>query len=639
MVDLEPAAAPYAPIGDYALIGDCHGSALVRKDASIDWACLRRFDSGSIFGRLLDAERGGSFQLRARGPVTFSRRYLPDTNVLETLIFGPEGEARILDCFAMRGGGRTRPLRQILRRVEGVRGQVAFEVLIQPRFDYGSLHPWLRHHKREGVYSAVGGDDAIVLTSECPLETDRHAVAWRGGFELRAGQRRRFTLTATLPHDLALDRVPARSFDARLRTTLAWWRRWVKKGSRVVCADEVRRSALVLKLLTCAPTGAIVAAPTTSLPERIGGDRNWDYRYSWIRDSTMTLSALFSVGHPEVATGFKRFIETATAGKPDELQIMYGCYGERRLTELTLAGLDGYRGSRPVRVGNSAATQTQLDVYGELLDAASLWLRVSHGLTDDGWRFLRGLVDVACERWREPDRGLWEVRGEPQHFVYSKVMCWLAVARGIQIADEERLPCDRARWIATRDQIRKSVEQHGVDRERRCFVQAYGSHEVDACLLRLPIVGFVPPDDPRMRATLAAVREDLSMGPLVRRYRTQRTEDGLDGGEGAFLMASFWLVDVLAMSGELDEAERLYRELLTLSNEVGLFAEEYDPTRREQLGNFPQAFTHIALIAAAEQLRLSRKNGGAKKPLAHRPLKCHATGATAHHGRPRRCEG
>jgi len=609
--------ARYAPISDYALIGDCHGSALVRRDGSIDWLCLTRFDSGGVFVRLLDDQRGGAFRISARDLIETRRRYLPDTNVLETTLVTRTGEARLTDCFAMRKGGRERPLRQLLRRIEGVRGRVELELEITPRYDYGDLHPWLRWHQKERVWSAVGGDDGIVVSSDAPLAIDREGCAFRCTLTLGPRQRRRFALTAAQPWALQLRRVSAREIDARIGRAARWWRAWVARAHDGL-APEVTRSALVLKLLTCAPTGAIVAAPTTSLPERPGGSRNWDYRLSWIRDSTMTLAALFSVGHPEAASAFQRFIRTATAGRVEELQIAYGCYGERRLPELEVTHLDGWRGSRPVRVGNAAAHQTQLDVYGELLQAAHLWVGLEKHPDEDEWRFLSDLVEAAARRWPEPDRGLWETRGEPRHFVYSKVMCWVALDCGLRIAERIGARCDRERWQSVRDQIRRSVEENGVDRERGCFVQAYGSRELDASLLRLPIVGFVPVDDPRMRATLEAVREDLAVGPLVRRYRSEQAGDGLPAGEGAFLMASFWLVDALAMAGRDDEAAELYRELLALGNDVGLYSEECDLETRELLGNFPQAFTHVALITAADQLRRLRSEHGAGRSLAER---------------------
>ncbi len=628
----------YDPISDYALIGDCHGSALVSRKGAIDWACLARFDAAPVFCRLLDDGKGGTFALLPDGVTGVTRRYLPDTNVLETTFSTRTGVARVLDCFAMRPGGRMHPLRQILRFVEGVDGEVSFGVVIQPRFDYASITPWLRRHGDRGAYSAIGGDQAFALQSEVPLEISGDAT-FRGELTVRPGQRRRFSIVSRPPHDLRPEPPSAEVLDRRLEATIAWWRGWVAKGTYdATYRDPVVRSALVLKLLTCAPTGAIVAAPTTSLPEEVGGVRNWDYRYSWVRDSSHTLEALLEVGHPEVATGFKLFMERATAGRADELQVIYGCTGERRLTETTLTHLDGYRGSRPVRIGNGAAEQTQLDVYGELLNASHAWRRAGSEVTTEGWRFLSGLVEAACARWKEPDRGLWEMRGEPRHFVESKVMCWLALERGVQAAEETRRPCEIDRWRAVRDEIRETVEREGVDRERGCFVQSFGSREVDASLLLLPLVGFVDAGDPRMRATVEAIERDLTRGVLVRRYRAEAAGDGEPGGEGAFLMASFWLVDVLSMQGRVEEAESHFKDLLGLANDVGLLAEEYDPSAREQLGNFPQAFTHMALINSAGRLQRARSGTGPEgregEPGEARGRR-NIVGGTLHHARPR----
>ncbi len=607
----------YVPIADYALIGDCHGAALVSRDGAVDWACVERFDQGGFFCRILDADKGGTFALTPRERTGVTRRYLPDTNVLETTFTTKTGKARVLDFFAMRPRGRTNPHRQLLRIVEGVEGTVTFDVLVQPRFDYGSLRPWLRH--TGSVYSAVGGDDAFVLQADVELRIAREEASFVGEVSVRARQRKRFSIVAQRPWDMNLERLTQRTIDLRLAGTIRWWQRWVKRGSYdPTHREHVVRSALVLKLLTCAPTGAVIAAPTTSLPEEIGRDRNWDYRFSWVRDSAHTLAALFAVGHPEVAAGFKLFIERATAGSADDLQVVYGCYGERRLTEERLTHLEGWRGSRPVRVGNGAAQQQQLDVYGELLNAAHLWRRSGARINDDGWRFLRSLVEGACAHWREPDRGLWEVRGEPRHFVESKVMCWVALQRGTQAAEERGLPADLARWRRERDAVREAIDREGVDPERGCFVQSFGSRELDASLLLLPIVGFVDPDDPRMIATVKAIEEDLCDGLLVRRYRPASAADGFKSGEGAFLMASFWLVDVLSMQGRRAEAEERFRGLLALANDVGLLSEEYDAERGELLGNFPQAFSHMALINSAEQLHRARSGGEHKLALTER---------------------
>ena len=610
-------ASRYPPISDFAIIGDCHGTALVGRGGDIEWACPVRFDGGSIFSKILDSERGGVFALGPRELERVSRRYLPDTNVLETTLRTRRGEARVLDCFAMRKGGRQNPLRQILRVIEGVSGSVELEVSIKPRFDYGALHPELGAHAHRGLYTAIGGAQAIVLHSDVELEIDHEEVAFLARLSVAAGQRCRFSITACPPHDLEVGPMTARLVDERLDATIGWWRTWVAHGDY----DEVHRaalvrSALVLKLLTCAPTGAIVAAPTTSLPEAIGGSRNWDYRYSWVRDSTMTLAALVAVGYDEVADGFRRFVMRSSAGRAEELQIMYGCYGERRLPESELRHLEGYRGSRPVRIGNAASRQVQLDIYGELLDVAHLWRHKGNPPTASEWRFLRSLVDAAAKHWKEPDHGLWEFRGQPRHFVYSKVMCWVALDRGLRAVAAHGFQADVARWRATRGEIRASIEADGVDRERGCFVQAFGSNQVDASLLRLPIVGFVAADDARMDATMRAIREDLSIGGLIRRYRTDGMEDGVGGSEGAFLLTSFWFVEVLTMRGEVDEARAMFRRLVGLGNDLGLFAEEYDVARGEMLGNFPQAFTHIALINAAERLRRAGAGEPADQALA-----------------------
>jgi GH15 family glucan-1,4-alpha-glucosidase len=436
---------------------------------------------------------------------------------------------------------------------------------------------------------------------------------------VRRRQRRRFSILAQSPHDMRLIRLSTAALDARLKATIAWWHRWVRCGTYdPTYRDQVVRSALVLKLLTCAPTGAIIAAPTTSLPEFPSGQRNWDYRFCWIRDSAHMLAALIAVGHPEEATAFKLFIERTTAGHGDDVQVVYGSYGERRLTEEQLAHLQGYRSSRPVRAGNGAAEQRQLDVYGELLNSYHLWRQAGNEISEEGWPFLRDLVDATCAHWNEPDQGIWEVRGEPRHFVESKVMCWVALECGIRAAEESSLPCDIDRWRAVRAEIRATIERDGVDPERGCFVQSFGSREVDASLLLLPMVGFIDPNDPRMRATLDAIERDLSDGLVVRRYRNEAIDDGLPGREGAFLMASFWLVDVLAMQGRLEEAESRFQRLLGLANDLGLLAEEFDPSTGELLGNFPQGLTHMALINSTEQIRRVRSKANHTSPVAER---------------------
>ncbi|MDP9406306.1 MAG: glycoside hydrolase family 15 protein [Actinomycetota bacterium] len=604
-------AAPYPPIGDYALLADCHSAALVSRAASVDWACLRRFDAPSVFGRLLDWQQGGHFAITPVDARRWSRRYVGDSLVLETTVTTPTGTVRILDGFAMHRGGQRHPRGQLLRVVEGVDGEVTLDVCVEPRFSYGELRPWLRR-AATGAFTAVGGDSALVVSSDVRLDVDEQRIHLYGRCSVRAGERARFAVTTQRPHDLDPTPCSAETIDARLDETLGWWDAWsATTASSGPYAALVRRSAVVLKGLTCAPTGAIVAAPTTSLPEEVGGVRNWDYRYSWVRDSTLALAALSLAGHPEVARGFRDFLMRSAAGTAEDLQIMYGVYGERHLPEYTV-DLDGYCGSRPVRVGNGAATQRQLDVYGHILDAAHLWRRAHEEIGDEEWRFLSQLVDEAARVWREPDCGLWEIRGAPRQFVQSKVMLWVALDRGIRMVEETALRCaDVDAWRATRDEIRAAIERDGVDPQRGCFVQCFGSREVDAALLLLPIVGFVAPNDPRMVATVAAIREDLGVGPhgFVRRYRTESSDDGLPGDEATFLMCSFWLVEVLAMQDRYDEAVALFEALLATANDLGLYAEEYDPAAGELLGNFPQAFTHMALIAAVHQLACAASPG------------------------------
>lgn len=608
----------YADISDYALIGDCHGSALVSRSGSIDWACIARFDSGGVFNAILDATKGGRFTITARQHTSTSRRYLPDTNVLETVMVTSTGSVRIIDCFTMHEGGKQLPYRQLLRIVEGIDGAVDVDVSIVPRFDYASLRPWLAHVS-PGVHSAVGGADSIVIQTELPMQLDRKGARFQETFRLGPGERRRFSVVACPPYSMETARLTPSELDARLEATTKWWRHWIARGQYDERHREaVKRSALVLKLLTCAPTGAIIAAPTTSLPESLGNTRNWDYRFSWIRDSAHVLAALLAIGHPEVAGGFKLFIERASAGRAEDLQVVYGCYGERRLSEIDLHHLEGYRQSRPVRAGNAAAEQVQLDVYGELLDAAHLWRRAGSPVTEDGWRFIRGLVEATCVKWKDPDRGIWEIRGEPTHFVQSKVMCWVALDRGIAAAEETGFGCDIERWRRVRSEIRETILREGVDKERGCFVQAFGSKRIDASLLLVPMVGFLPATDPRVVATVKAIMEDLHSDGFIQRYQTEGGHDGFHEGEGAFLMTSFWLVDVLAMQGKQKEAEDLFDRLLSIANDVGLYSEEYDPHAGQFLGNFPQAFSHMALINSASQLQRGRANLSCSRPIAER---------------------
>jgi GH15 family glucan-1,4-alpha-glucosidase len=588
----------YPDIGDYALIGDCHTAALVSRTGSIDWCCMPRFDSGSVFGRLLDWERGGSCAITAstsRGSVT--RRYLDGTLVLETLFETEGGAAVVRDCFTMRSGGARQPYRQLLRVVEGVRGRTPFDVQVTPRFDYGDLRPWIRRRSSD-VFVAIGGDDALVISGDIPLELgDDHDLV--GTIEAREGARHRLSIVWAHPEDVDLDApqsADASELDRRFDATVRWWETWSRKLELPrSCTTTSLRSAIVLKSMVHAPTGAVVAAPTTSLPEALDGERNWDYRYSWIRDSAFAVRSLAALGAHSEADGFRRFVERSAGGSAHSLQIMYGVGGERRLTELTL-DLDGYRGARPVRIGNAASTQRQLDVYGYVLDLAWSWHERGHSPDDDYWRFLVSIVDHVVEVWSSPDRGIWEMRAEPQHFVQSKAMCWVAVDRGVSLAEACMRVAPLERWAAARDEIRAAIEEHGVDRERGVFTQTFGGRDVDASLLLLPMFGFVDWDDDRMRRTVDAVRDELLSDGLLARYRT---EDALSGNEGVFVACTFWLAECLAHQGRLDDARAAFEQAERTANDLGLFAEEWSTAQDIALGNFPQGLSHLAHISAA----------------------------------------
>jgi GH15 family glucan-1,4-alpha-glucosidase len=592
--------ARYRPVGDYAFVSDCHSSALVSRAGSIDWCCMPRFDSASVFGRLLDADRGGFCSLGPRdADANGARRYLDGTLVLETSFQSSSGEARLLDCFTMRGGGAEQPSRQLLRVVEGTRGWLEFDLAVVARFDYGEVEPWVRR-RGVGLYTAIGGNDALVVSCDADLERDgQHDLKAR--FAIRAGQRVRLSITYANPADLERDPPePPRpgELDRRLDQTLEWWRTW---SSKILLdspdAAAAKRSAIVLKGLQNAPTGAICAAPTTSLPEATDGGRNWDYRLSWVRDSAFTVRSLAALGADAEADGFRRFIQRSAAGSASSLQVAYGVGGERRRTELVLDHLEGYQGAGPVRIGNAAAKQVQLDVYGELLNLSWRWHQRGSSPDDDYWRFLVELVDAAADRWQQPDRGIWELRGQPRHFVHSKVLCWVALDRGLKLAKECLRKAPERRWAKIRDQIRVAVEHDGYDDHRGVFVQAFGSSELDAALLLLPSVDFVAYDDPRMLRTAEAVRQELDDGHgLLRRYRG---DDALQGKEGAFITCSFWLAECLAHQGRVQDARELFDRVSSCGSDLGLFSEEYDSATGRLLGNYPQGLSHLSHIAAA----------------------------------------
>lgn len=600
----------YPPIGDHALLADCHSSALVTRDGTIDWACMRRFDGPSVFAAILDDEVGGHFALRARDVTRRRWDYVDGSLVLETTLTTDTGTARVRDAFAMRRGGRADPAHLLLRLVDGLDGRVTFDVEITPRFDYGAVRPWLRR-RDDGCWAAIGGEDGLVIVADVDLDGDLEHDVVTSTFEVAAGERRRMALRASASHVVDPTATSVDDVDDHLEDTIAWWQHW---SSHTVVPghgdDAVRRSATVLKGLTCAPTGAIVAAPTTSLPEVIGGERNWDYRYTWVRDAVLTIEALAMAGHPDVAREFRHFLLRSTAGSVEELQIMYGPYGASRLPELELE-LAGYRDSTPVRIGNGAAQQVQLDVYGHVLGATYVWQQGrDEPVAQEQWWLLAEAVEAACEHWRDQDQGLWEMRGPPRHFVESKAMCWVAIDRGIKLAEQdgrEDAPLDH--WREVRDEIRDTVLRDGLDPTGTHFVQSFGAEHTDASLLRLSAIGFIEPDDPRMRATVAAVRDELAIdddATFLLRYSTELSDDGLAGEEATFLLCSFWLVEALALQGDVDEAEELFERLCASSNDLGLVAEEYDVASGELLGNFPQAFTHLGVIRSAFRLAEAR---------------------------------
>lgn len=603
----------YPAIADYGLIGDCHSAALVSRWGSIDWCCLPRFDSGSCFGRLLDWARAGHCSVgpRRRQGWKCSRSYLEDTLVLETTFRGPSGQARLLDCFLVERPPRRTPGGHLLRVLEGRRGSSEFEIAVVPRFDYGAVRPWIRRHGQQ-LHSAIGGNDGLIVWSDVELQADSD-YGLIGRVNLRTGERVRLSLRYVSP-ELIDDQGPAdedpEALDRALARTERWWRRW-SAGVQLAGRDQamVRRSAITLKALTYRPTGAIAAAPTTSLPEVIAGKRNWDYRYAWVRDSSFSSRAFAELGCHAEADAFRAFVMRSAAGHADDLQVLFGVGGERRVPELEIEDLEGYRASAPVRVGNGAARQRQLDAYGELINLTWRWHRRGHSPDDDDWRFVCSLIDHAARRWPEPGFGLWEWPGEPDHFVHSKVLCWAALDRGITLAQECMRRAPVRRWIQARDKLRRTIEQRGYDRKRGVFVQTFDRPELDAALLLLPTVEFLDWRDERMVRTVAAVREDLAAGDgLLYRYRRR---DGLPGREGAFLACSFWLAECLARQGEPGEARAVFDQASALASDLRLFSEEVDPPTGELLGNFPQGLTHLALIDAAVALAEVESEHGA----------------------------
>ncbi|MFG3285850.1 glycoside hydrolase family 15 protein [Streptomyces sp. NPDC048111] len=583
-------------IEDYALIGDLQTAALIGLDGSVDWLCLPRFDSAACFSALLGDENNGHWRIaptEAGHSGRCSRRaYLDDSLVLETYWETATGTVKVIDFMPQRDVAPD-----VVRIVEGVSGTVEMGSVLRLRFDYGHVVPWMR--RCDGHRVAVAGPDSAWLRSEPEVKTWGQHMSTRSSFTVGKGDKVAFVLTWHASHEPRPDLIDP--FEA-LDQSLADWREWAGRCRYTgPYRDAVMRSLITLKALTFAPTGGIVAAPTTSLPEELGGVRNWDYRYCWLRDSTLTLEALLSAGYLEEAGRWRDWLLRAVAGDPADLQIMYGLSGERRLPEFELPWLKGHFESAPVRIGNAAVEQLQLDVYGEVID--SLYLARQAGLQSEShaWNLQLSLLGFLEARWREPDEGLWEVRGPRRHFVHSKVMAWVAADRAVRTLEADpELRGDAGRWRKMRDEVHQEVCEKGFDPERNTFTQAYGSQELDAATLLIPRVGFLPADDPRVIGTVDAVHAELGGSGFVRRYSTDGTTvDGLPGDEGTFLVCSFWMADALRLTGRKKEARELFERLLTLRNDVGLLAEEYDPSAGRQLGNFPQAFSHIGLVATA----------------------------------------
>ncbi len=581
---------------EYALIGDCRTAALVSRGGSIDWLCWPRFDSDACFAALLDTPRAGRWRIAtADGSTRITRRYRPGTLILETIFETDDGAARLIDFMPVDGTGSS-----IVRIVQGLRGRVPLCFELALRFEYGAVIPWVTRLRTGFGVRMVAGPALVVLHSTVPLEgRDFTTVA---EFTAEPGDEAYFVL-AYGPSHLPTPAVP--DPDRALVATEAFWTDWCHRGTyRGEWRDAVQRSLLTLKALTFAETGGIVAAPTTSLPEQIGGTRNWDYRFCWLRDATFTLLALIHAGYREEARAWSEWLRRSVAGSPAQLQTLYGVAGERRLPEWEVPWLAGYQGAKPVRIGNAASEQLQIDVFGEVVDA--LYQSERGGLAPAGeiWELQREIVEHLATFWDQPDESIWEVRGERQQFTFSKVMAWVALDRAVKTAEDRKMtgpPLDD--WRALRDRIHDTVCKQGFNETKNSFVQSLGGDVLDASMLMIPLVGFLPATDPRMRGTVAAIERELMHGGLVLRYQTGETKDGLPPGEGVFLACSFWLADNLVLQGRYDDALALFTRLLALANDVGLLAEEYDPDTQRLVGNFPQAFSHLALINTALNLQ------------------------------------
>jgi len=581
-------------IEDYALIGDCTTAALVGRNGSIDWLCWPRFDSGALFAALLGTSEHGRWRISPADPrPRTSRAYRDDTLVLETVFDTADGSVALIDFMPIGQGSSS-----VIRLVKGRGGKVTMQMHLALRFDYGVTVPWVTQLEDGSGVRAVAGPNLVVLRSPVPLQGKNFATV--AEFDVAEGECVSFVLTYGPSH---LPTPPEIDWNAALQETESFWRGWSSRCSHLgPWREAIQRSLLTLKALTYAETGGIVAALTTSLPEQLGGQRNWDYRFCWLRDATFTLMALVSAGYGDEARAWGQWLRRSVAGSPHQLQIMYGLSGERQLIEWEVPWLPGYHGASPVRVGNAASAQLQLDVYGELIDAMHQGRTLGLAPVEAGWPVQQKLIDHLEQIWEQPDEGIWEVRGGRRHFAFSKVMAWVALDRTVRDAERFKFSAPLESWRKLRDRMHATICERGFDSERNTFTQSFGSSELDASLLLMPLVGFLPADDPRVRGTVAAIERELMVDGLVLRYRTESDIDGLAPGEGVFLPCSFWLANNYKLQHRDAEARALFERLLSLRNDVGLLAEEYDPMAQRQLGNFPQAFSHLALVGTALSL-------------------------------------
>ncbi len=601
----------YKPINDYGIIGNLGSCALVGLDGSIDWCCLPHLDSPALFSALLDSKKGGRFQITPEGEYKSSQAYMENTNILETTFTTSTGAVKVTDFMPFVGEGKDSERPVIYRVVRGVSGKVRLDITYEPRLDYARADTRLTGDGKKIV--AEGGGQSAALTSTAALTINGDMAG--GSIEINSGDE----IVFALGYGDNLDNAPQAG--EALRATAEAWKGWAHRCEESKCVfggpwhDQVVRSAFTLKMLTHSHTGAVAAAATTSLPEEIGGERNWDYRFAWLRDASFTVQALHNLGHRKEAAAFLDWFQQAISphAGPSEIQIMYGLHGETALEEVELTHLEGYRGSRPVRIGNKASEQRQLDIYGEVIDAAYQLTRYGSELEATHWPFICSLADYVSDAWKEKDAGIWEVRGGNAHFVYSKVMCWVALDRAIKLSRALGHAGDVKRWTAGAEAVREAVLTEGYNDRIGAFVQSFGSDVLDASNLLIPLVGFLPFDDPRVKSTIDATKRELSDGTFVHRYRA---DDGLTGNEGAFLLCSFWLIDCLTLSGRVDEAREAFEKIAGYANHLGLFAEEIDPATGEFLGNFPQAFTHIGFINSA--LYLGRALG--KEQMGPNPM-------------------